>query len=99
VVEANVLAMDVSHGRGEVMNIACGQRTSLNQLLDILQRILGSKVRPVYQDPRPGDVKHSLADIGKAIAFLHYQPRIGIETGLKRTAGYFEKQLHRRIGK
>jgi len=99
VVEANVLAMAVSHGHGEVMNIACGQRTSLNQLLEILQRILKSKVRATYQDPRLGDVKHSLADIGKAIAFLHYQPRIGIETGLKRTAGYFEKQLHRRIGK
>ena len=95
VVEANVLAMAVSHGHGEVMNIACGQRTSLNQLLDILQRILGSKVRPVYQDPRPGDVKHSLADIGKAIAFLHYHPRVGIETGLEKTAGYFEKQLRR----
>jgi nucleoside-diphosphate-sugar epimerase len=95
VVEANVLAMAVSHGHGEVMNIACGQRTSLNQLLEILQRILGSKVRPVYQDPRPGDVKHSLADIGKAIAFLHYHPRVGIETGLEKTAGYFEKQLRR----
>ena len=93
VVEANILAMAVSYGRGEVMNIACGQRTSLNQLLEILQRILGSKVKPAYQDPRPGDVKHSLADIGKAIAFLHYQPRIGIETGLKRTASYFRKQL------
>jgi nucleoside-diphosphate-sugar epimerase len=95
VVEANVLAMAVSHGQGDVMNIACGQRTSLNQLLEILQRILRSKVRPIYQDPRPGDVKHSLADIGKAIAFLHYQPRVGIEMGLEKTAGYFAKQLRR----
>ena len=95
VVEANVLAMAVSHGRGEVMNIAYGQRTSLNQLLEILQRILKSKVRATYQDPRLGDVKHSLADIGKAIAFLHYQPRVGIEAGLKRTAGYFGKQGRR----
>jgi nucleoside-diphosphate-sugar epimerase len=63
-------------------------------IAEILQRIR-SKVQPAYQDPRPGDVKHSLADIGKAIAFLHYQPRIGIETGLKRTVGYFEKQLYR----
>jgi nucleoside-diphosphate-sugar epimerase len=77
------------------MNIAYGQRTSLNQLLETLQRILGSKVKPVYQDPRPGDVKHSLADIGKAIAFLHYQPRVDIEAGLKRTGGYFEKQVRR----
>ncbi len=71
------------------MNIACGQRTSLNQLLEILQRILRSKVQPAYQEPRPGDVKHSLADIGKAIAFLHYQPRIGIETGLEKDCGIF----------
>ena len=95
VVEANLLAMAVSHGRGEAMNIAYGQRTSLNQLLETLQRILGSKVKPVYQDPRPGDVKHSLADIGKAIAFLRYQPRVDIEAGLKRTAEYFEKQVRR----
>ena len=95
VVEANLLAMAVSHGNGEVMNIAYGQRTSLNQLLETLQRILGSKVKPVYQDPRPGDVKHSLADIGKAIAFLRYQPRVDIEVGLERTAGYFEKQVRR----
>jgi UDP-glucose 4-epimerase len=95
VVEANLLAMAVSHGRGEAMNIAYGQRTSLNQLLETLQRILGSKVKPVYQDPRPGDVKHSLADIGKAIAFLRYQPRVDIEAGLKRTARYFEKQVRR----
>ena len=95
VVEANLLAMAVSHGRGEAMNIAYGQRTSLNQLLETLQRILGSKVKPVYQDPRPGDVKHSLADIGEAIAFLRYQPRVDIEAGLKRTAEYFEKQVRR----
>jgi len=95
VVEANLLAMAVSHGRGEAMNIAYGQRTSLNQLLETLQRILGSKVKPVYQDPRPGDVKHSLADIGKAIEFLRYQPRVDIEAGLKRTAEYFEKQVRR----
>ena len=99
VVEANLLAMDVSHGRGEVMNIACGQRTSLNQLLEILRRILRTKLPPVYQDPRPGDVKHSLADIGRAVWFLHYKPRIDIETGLKRTVDFFEKQLSGGRGK
>jgi nucleoside-diphosphate-sugar epimerase len=92
VVQANLLAMSVEHLNGEVVNIACGKRTSLNQLLNILKGILGSKVSAVYQEPRKGDVKHSLADINKGKKILNYDPKIGIEVGLENTVEYFQRQ-------
>jgi len=92
VVQANLLAMSAEHLNGEVINIACGKRTSLNQLLNILQDIVGSKVSPIYEEPRKGDVNHSLADIRKGKRFLNYEPKVEIETGLKKTVEYFENQ-------
>lgn len=92
VVQANILAMSIEHLNGEVINIACGKRTSLNQLLDILKGILGSKVLPIYQEPRKGDVRHSLADIRKGKQILNYVPKVEIKVGLKKTIEYFQKQ-------
>jgi UDP-glucose 4-epimerase len=92
VVQANLLAMSKEQLNGEVVNIACGKRTSLNQLLNILKHILGSKVSPVYQGSRKGDVKHSLADINKGKQFLNYEPQVEIEIGLKKTVEYFQKR-------
>jgi UDP-glucose 4-epimerase len=92
VVQANLLAMSAEHLRGEAINIACGKRISLNQLLSVLKEILGSKQSPVYQEPRKGDVKHSLADIRKGKEILDYQPRVGIEAGLKKTVDFFRGQ-------
>jgi nucleoside-diphosphate-sugar epimerase len=92
VVQANLFAMYVDHLHGEAINIACGERTSLNQLLDILYAVFGSKVLPIYQEARQGDVKHSLADIGKGKQILNYEPNVGIEDGLKKTVGYFRGQ-------
>jgi nucleoside-diphosphate-sugar epimerase len=92
VVQANLLAMAADHLNGEVINIACGKRISLNQLLGILKNILSSKVSPVYQEPRIGDVKHSLADISKGKKLLNYVPQIEAEVGLKRTVEFFQKR-------
>ncbi|MGB7573725.1 MAG: SDR family oxidoreductase [Thermodesulfobacteriota bacterium] len=89
VVEANLLAMSAEHLHGEAINIACGNRISLNQLLNVLKEILGSKQSPIYQDPRKGDVKHSLADIRRGKEIINYEPKVGIETGLKKTAEFF----------
>ena len=93
VVQANLLAMSAEHLHGEAINIACGKRTSLNQLLNILKEILGSKQSPIHQEPRQGDVKHSLADIRKGKEILNYEPKIGIEAGLKKTVEFFKKIL------
>jgi len=92
VVQANLLAMHVDRLNGEAINIACGKRTSLNQLLAILYDIFGSKVSPIYQEPRKGDVRHSLADIRKGKQILNYEPNVGIEAGLKKTVEYFKEQ-------
>ena len=89
VVQANLLAMSREHSHGEVINVACGRRISLNQLLDILQKILRSRTLPVYQDARRGDVRHSLADIQKGKHLLGYEPVVGTEAGLNHTVEYF----------
>jgi UDP-glucose 4-epimerase len=91
VVQANLLAMSTEHLHGEAINIACGKRISLNQLLNVLKEILGSKVSPLYQEPRKGDVKHSLADIRKGKEIVGYEPTVGVEIGLRKTVEFFSK--------
>jgi len=91
VVQANLLAMSAEHLHGEAVNIACGKRTSLNQLLSVMKGILGSKLSPIYQEPRQGDVRHSLAEINKAKQILNYEPKVGIEVGLGKTVEFFRK--------
>ncbi len=93
VVHANLLAMNVEQTHGEVINVACGRRVSLNQLVKILQDIVGSHVSPIYEEPRKGDVRHSLADIKRAKMLLNYEPKVGIEEGLRRTVEFFKRQI------
>ena len=92
VVQANLLAMSAERLHGETINIACGKRISLNQLLNVLKDILGSKQSALYQEARKGDVKHSLADIHKAKEIIHYEPGVGIEAGLEKTVDFFRDQ-------
>ena len=92
VVQANLLAISTDHLNGEAINIACGERISLNQLVDFLTDMIGSKVSPIYQEPRKGDIRHSLADIQKGKRILNYDPIVGIEAGLKKTVEYFRRQ-------
>ncbi|MBS3907650.1 MAG: SDR family oxidoreductase [Syntrophaceae bacterium] len=90
VVLANLLAMNVERTQGEAVNIACGRRVSLNQLLKVLQDIIGSHISPLYEEPRTGEPRHSLADIKRAKAILNYDPMVGIEEGIRRTVEYFK---------
>jgi UDP-glucose 4-epimerase len=85
VVEANLLAAASEDGVGETFNIACGQRVTLNELVDQLRRLTGADVEIRYEPPRPGDVKHSQADIARAGRVLGYRPAVGFEEGLSRT--------------
>jgi nucleoside-diphosphate-sugar epimerase len=84
-VQATLLAADAPVGPGEVFNVACGERTSLNDLLDELRAITGKEIEAEYTDPRPGDVQHSLADIGPTRETLGYEPVVDVRTGLRRT--------------
>jgi len=99
VVQANVLAMSAPRLQGEGVNIACGQRISLNQLLAILKKLIQSERPVVYEEARPGDVQHSLADISKAKDSLKYAPVVDIETGLRRTVEFFRKPSGKGIEK
>ena len=81
-VEANVLAAE-SQACG-VFNIGGGKRITINELANLILNITGSKVEPVHQEPRPGDIKHSLADITKAKTF-GYEPKYGLKEGLRQT--------------
>ncbi len=89
-VEANLLACKSEKvGRGEVINVACGQRYSLNELVAALNDILGTKIEPFYDKARLGDVKHSLADITRARELLGYEAGVSFRGGLKRTVEWF----------
>ncbi len=92
VVQANLLAMEIERLNGEVINIACGKRTSLNQLLDILKNILGLNISAIHEEPRKGDVKHSLADIQKAKMILDYEPQLDTRMGLIKTIEFFQRK-------
>jgi len=89
VVEANLLALKAKKTGGEVVNIACGKRTSVNELVRMLCKIIGKRVAPVYERARAGDVKHSLAGIGRAEKILGYRPRYDMEYGLRKTCEWF----------
>jgi len=88
VVEANILACFKEGIDGEVFNIACGKGTSINELFYILTKLTGKVTRPIYEPYRPGDVRHSIADISKAEKLLGYFPRISLEEGLKLLVDY-----------
>jgi nucleoside-diphosphate-sugar epimerase len=85
VVDANLRALTVPRVSGDVINVATGQRVTLNRLVDVLNRQTGRRLRARYLPSRPGDVKHSLADITRARRTLGYRPLVDFETGLRRT--------------
>ncbi len=89
VVGANLLAAEIPEAVGEVINVACGRRMTLNQLLEELRAIMGVSASAVYESPRPGDVRHSQADIGKARRLLGFEPAVDIREGLRRTVAFF----------
>jgi nucleoside-diphosphate-sugar epimerase len=93
-VAANLLACAASaEVAGEVFNIACNERTSLNSLYRRLQEMLGSEIEPIYGPPRAGDVRDSLADIGKGGRLLGYQGEIKFNEGLRRSIDWYRENL------
>ncbi len=90
-VEANLLAASTPNRlTGQVVNIACGERISLNQLLAYLGEEAGKKLEPEYLPPRAGDVRDSLASIDAARALIGYEPKVRVAEGLKRTFAAFK---------
>jgi nucleoside-diphosphate-sugar epimerase len=93
VVDANLRACEGGAKGGEVVNVACGARYTLNQLFEHVRGLVGSSTRPLYGPARQGDVKHSMADISKARSLLGFEPRVDFETGLRRTVDWYRATL------
>jgi UDP-N-acetylglucosamine 4-epimerase len=91
-VQANIKAMladDIE--QHEVMNIAFGERTTLNQLWATITSLAGISLQPNYLPERKGDVKHSLADISKAGNLIGYDPKVSIGEGLKIAVEWYKE--------
>jgi UDP-glucose 4-epimerase len=83
VVQANLKAAAAPGVSGRAYNVACGRRTSLLELIDHLNALLGTRTAPLHAAPRPGDVRHSLADIQRARTELGYEPTTDMPAGLR----------------
>ncbi|MCI5123094.1 MAG: NAD-dependent epimerase/dehydratase family protein, partial [Candidatus Electrothrix sp. AR5] len=98
-VQANILAACARNADAvnQVYNVAFGERTTLNELFALIRdRVLAlrpdlPKPEPVYRDFRPGDVRHSLADIGKAKELLGYEPQYSVREGLDEAAEWYSR--------
>ncbi|MCZ6676993.1 MAG: SDR family oxidoreductase [Candidatus Poribacteria bacterium] len=88
-VEANLLACEAQGVAGEVFNVGCGEQTSINQLAYIIGEMMEAEAKPVHGPPRPGDVRHSRADIRQAKRLLGYEPQVDLKTGLRETIDWF----------
>jgi len=93
VVEANVLAARAAKTEGEAVNIACGKAVTVNEIIDMINAAVGKSVEAVYTDPRPGDVKHSLADISLARELIGYEPVVSFEEGLEKAIAWYRDNL------
>ncbi|HLL89399.1 MAG TPA: NAD-dependent epimerase/dehydratase family protein [Tepidisphaeraceae bacterium] len=95
VVRANLLAMDAPRPLGgAVVNVACGERVTVNRLAVRMAELLGRPdLTPVHRPERAGDVRHSLADVSVARELLGYEPIVDFETGLRRTCDWYRQTL------
>lgn len=90
VVNANLLACEANVSGGRVYNIACGGRYTINEVFDALEKRIGSGLRPVHEAPRAGDVKHSMANIGRIRRDLGYEPTVDFEAGMDATVRWYQ---------
>ena len=93
VVEANLLAARVKHTAGEVLNIACGRAVTVNEIIDMINDLVGKNIKPVYDPPRPGDVKHSLADVTLAKKTIGFEPTVPFKQGLQLAIDWYRDNL------
>jgi UDP-glucose 4-epimerase len=91
--EANILAATSAKGAGEVFNIACGESTTLNELVKLINENLGVDIKPIHKEPRAGDIKLSKADIRKAQSILGYEPKVNFKEGLKETIKWYRNSI------
>jgi|TARA_B100002003_G_scaffold54187_2_gene49584 nucleoside-diphosphate-sugar epimerase len=92
VVDGTLRACLAPRAAGQVINVSCGSRISLNALYRMMSDQSGSDLDPVYTDPRVGDVRDSQADITRARELLDYEPTVFLEEGIQRTLAWYRTQ-------
>jgi nucleoside-diphosphate-sugar epimerase len=95
VCEANWLAAEAPAEAcdGRALNIACHARTTLNEILALLKELMHTDIEPEYTDPRPGDVRDSLADVSRAKAAIGYAPKVFFADGLRKAIDWYTANL------
>jgi len=89
IVRGNLLAAAAQGVAGQVINVATGKQFTLLDLVASINRVLGTKIEPVFADPRPGDVRESLADISLARKLLKFEPQVSFDEGLELSIEYY----------
>jgi UDP-glucose 4-epimerase len=89
VVHGNLLAARAPEAAGKTMNLATGGRVTLLDLVEKINRLLGTSIEPTFADERPGDIKHSRASIERASELLDYAPVVDFDTGLAHTLEFY----------
>lgn len=97
VVAANLLAAESRDAVGRTFNVACGRRFTLIDLLDVLTQIAGAKAEPRFEKEKPGDIRHSVADVSRIKNQLDFDISVDFEEGLKRTMEYFKTKLSENV--
>ena len=97
VVDETLRACEASEASGKVFNGGTGARITLNEVIQILERITGKKIRPDYTPPRKGDILHSQADVSLARRLLGYEPRVHFEEGLQRTWDWYKNNYGAKV--
>ena len=93
VVQANLLAARAKQTKGEVINIACGLPVTVNEIIAMINKTVGKDIKPNYTDPRPGDIKHSLADISLARKLIGFKPKVSFKEGLQLAIDWYRENL------
>jgi nucleoside-diphosphate-sugar epimerase len=93
VVEANLCAARAAQTAGQMVNIACGERITVNEIIRLINQIVGKSVAPRYVPSRTGDVKHSLADIQLAGKLIGFRPVVNFRQGLEIAIDWYKANL------
>ena len=94
IMQANWLAANAKETHGEAINISTKNAVTVNTVVNTIRKLMGKEhIKPVYVPPRPGDIKHSLADVTKAKELIGYEPLINFEEGIAKAINWYKENL------
>ncbi len=97
IVDETLRACDAKEASGKIFNGGTGARTTLNQVVKLLEKITGKKIQAKYEPPRSGDIRDSQADISLARKILGYEPLVRFEEGLERTWAWYSTAFSKKV--